>query len=254
MRKRALALMAVLLSGMMSISSYAGEWKQDNAGWWYQNDDGSYPTNSWQEIDGKQYYFGSDGYMLHDTTTPDGYKVGSDGAWIEENAPSESSAETINIDIPVPTGYGSVKGNVTWQYNKFIGTKADTGAKVFLIPLDYNIKGGDNHDLAYAIDPEGHNGVYCAKVDGFGQYTIDKIPAGNYRLVTISRNTTGGYRFQDKKGWEKMIKNIMGDFLTTSELKTFKTMVGYNNIVYTDVSIEDGQTLTHSFDFGYTYI
>ena len=57
MRKRALALMAVLLSGMMSISSYAGEWKQDNVGWWYQNDDGSYPTNSWQEIDGKQYYF-----------------------------------------------------------------------------------------------------------------------------------------------------------------------------------------------------
>jgi hypothetical protein len=59
-------------------------WKQDGNGWWYQNADGSYPVNQWKEIDGKQYYFGGDGYMLHDTTSPDGYKVGSDGAWIQE--------------------------------------------------------------------------------------------------------------------------------------------------------------------------
>ena len=40
---------------------FAAEWKQDNSGWWYQNDDGSYPINTWKEIDGKQYYFGNDG-------------------------------------------------------------------------------------------------------------------------------------------------------------------------------------------------
>ncbi len=81
MRKRVLVLAALALSSMMSISAYAGEWKQDNTGWWYQNDDGSYPTNTWQEIDGKQYYFGNDGYMFHDTTTPDGYYVDSNGVW-----------------------------------------------------------------------------------------------------------------------------------------------------------------------------
>ena len=57
-------------------------WQQTNIGWWYQNADGSYPANSWKEINGKHYYFGGDGYMLHDTVTPDGYTVGSDGAWI----------------------------------------------------------------------------------------------------------------------------------------------------------------------------
>lgn len=41
----------------------------------------------WQLIDGKAYYFNtmSDGYLgrlLTDQTTPDGYKVGADGAWI----------------------------------------------------------------------------------------------------------------------------------------------------------------------------
>lgn len=99
MRKRALALMAVLLSGMMSISSYAGEWKQDNVGWWYQNDDGSYPANSWQEIDGKQYYFGNDGYMLHDTTTPDGYYVDANGVWDQSAQVNTPKKETGLPDL-----------------------------------------------------------------------------------------------------------------------------------------------------------
>lgn len=64
-------------------SVQAEGWAQDNVGWWYRNADGSYPVNTWKELGGKQYYFGSDGYMLKDTTTPDGFQVGSDGAWIE---------------------------------------------------------------------------------------------------------------------------------------------------------------------------
>lgn len=69
-------------------------WVQDNVGWWWRNADGSYPTNTWKEINGKQYYFGSDGYMLHDTTTPDGYTVGSDGAWIE----TPETEEDLEVD------------------------------------------------------------------------------------------------------------------------------------------------------------
>lgn len=58
-------------------------WKQNASGWWYDNGDGTYPVNQWKEINGKQYYFDADGYMLQDTITPDGYQVGSDGAWIQ---------------------------------------------------------------------------------------------------------------------------------------------------------------------------
>ncbi len=60
-------------------------WMQDDAGWWYQNPDGTYPKDTWKEIGGRQYYFGSDGYMLHDTVTPDGSQVGTDGARLPEN-------------------------------------------------------------------------------------------------------------------------------------------------------------------------
>ena len=62
----------------------AGEWKQDQTGWWYQNDDGSYQTNQWfQDFDGTWYYLNESGYMLTNGTAPDGRQIGADGKWIE---------------------------------------------------------------------------------------------------------------------------------------------------------------------------
>ena len=66
-------------------------WFQENGIWYYLNpvDDGTYGTmrTGWQIIDGKAYYFnasseGVTGAMLANTTTPDGYQVGADGAMI----------------------------------------------------------------------------------------------------------------------------------------------------------------------------
>lgn len=54
---------SVLLSSALSITALAGEWKQDDIGWWYQNDDGSYTTDTWQNIEGKNYLFDANGYM-----------------------------------------------------------------------------------------------------------------------------------------------------------------------------------------------
>lgn len=76
-----------------------GEWKSDEAGWWYQHDDGTYTTNAWEEIDGNWYIFDENGYMrtgwidwngeayycddsgvmLKNTMTPDGYILDYDG-------------------------------------------------------------------------------------------------------------------------------------------------------------------------------
>ena len=55
MKKVKLFFAVGVASAVLSITSFAGEWKQDTSGWWYQNDDGSYPTNTWKEINGKQY-------------------------------------------------------------------------------------------------------------------------------------------------------------------------------------------------------
>lgn len=61
------------------------QWKQVWDNWYYFGDDGVSKQNTWAEIDGKWYYFDQWSIMLHDTTTPDGYSLGSDGAMIENS-------------------------------------------------------------------------------------------------------------------------------------------------------------------------
>lgn len=80
-KKAACLGLALVLTAGMSMSTFAGEWKQDTAGYWYQNDDGSYVVG-WQWVDGKCYYFAESGYMLANTTTPDGFTVDESGAWV----------------------------------------------------------------------------------------------------------------------------------------------------------------------------
>ncbi len=58
-------------------------WQNSGYGWWYQRANGTYPHNEWEIINGIWYYFDTNGYMLADTTTPDGYYVDINGAWVE---------------------------------------------------------------------------------------------------------------------------------------------------------------------------
>ncbi len=39
------------------------EWIKENGKYWYRHVDGSYTTNDWEQIDGKWYFFDSDGWM-----------------------------------------------------------------------------------------------------------------------------------------------------------------------------------------------
>ena len=58
-------------------------WQNNGYGWWYQRANGTYPHNEWEIINGIWYYFDENGYMLADTTTPDGYYVDVNGAWVK---------------------------------------------------------------------------------------------------------------------------------------------------------------------------
>ena len=91
-------ILGIVLSVFMPVISLAG-WEKDNVGWWYKHQDGTYTRENWEQIEGKYYYFDGNGYMLHDTKTPDGYMVGSDGAWIESIAPAKKSVpDNMSID------------------------------------------------------------------------------------------------------------------------------------------------------------
>lgn len=94
MKKKSLItmLMATSLVLISTFNSFAGEWKLDEKGWWYQYDDGTYPAGKGVWIDGnsdgiaERYYFFTTGYMASDAMisgTPDGnVEVNADGQWI----------------------------------------------------------------------------------------------------------------------------------------------------------------------------
>ena len=59
------------------------QWKQFENGWCYFGEDGLSMPGSWVQIGDNWYYFDESSLMLHDTATPDGYTVGSDGVWVQ---------------------------------------------------------------------------------------------------------------------------------------------------------------------------
>ena len=50
-KKMKLMVLTAALTLGAAMTSYAG-WKQNDTGYWWQNDDGSYPTSSWHWLDG----------------------------------------------------------------------------------------------------------------------------------------------------------------------------------------------------------
>ena len=103
MRKLKVLVLAATLSLSMASTAFADSWKQSDGKWWYQEDGGSYPSNTWKEIKGKYYYFDADGYMLSNTVAPDGQRVGADGALIKTQNRSNItySADSVTKDLTI---------------------------------------------------------------------------------------------------------------------------------------------------------
>ena len=87
MRKKiAAVILAGVLAGAFGMTAYAGQWKSNDQGWWFQNDDGTYLTNGWYWIDGngdgsaEKYYFYPDGYMAHNNKIG-ALQVNQTGQW-----------------------------------------------------------------------------------------------------------------------------------------------------------------------------
>lgn len=92
MKKLITIFLAAMISLIFSGMTFAGTWKsggelnQDK--WWYEYDDGTYPTSGWHWINegegnvAKCYYFDSNGWLYTSTTTPDGYTVNQNGEWV----------------------------------------------------------------------------------------------------------------------------------------------------------------------------
>ncbi|MFR5631456.1 MAG: transglutaminase domain-containing protein [Monoglobales bacterium] len=71
------------LSAVLPMTVLAG-WEQSGTSYRYQKENGSYAASEWVLDNGIYYYMDQNGIMAKNTTTPDGYLVGTDGSWIQE--------------------------------------------------------------------------------------------------------------------------------------------------------------------------
>lgn len=106
MKKQYVTGIALLIGLTVSTTAFAGVWRTgaepDQNRWWYDNEDGTWAESQWMWIDGDQdgvaecYAFDEDGWMYKNTTTPDGYQVNADGAWIVDGVIQTQNAGAGN--------------------------------------------------------------------------------------------------------------------------------------------------------------
>ena len=119
-------------------------WHQNATGWWYQNSDGSYPTNKWQKINEKWYFFNEDGYCL----TNKWIKRGGVWYWLDN-------------DGTMATGWKKI--NNEWYYFKQDGEMVTGWVKYYDKWYYLNTNNGFMESNAFV---KGKDGWYYISEDG----------------------------------------------------------------------------------------
>lgn len=197
----------------------SAEWKQDSKGWW--NKEGKSYSIGWKQIDSKWYYFNQDGYMVHDTII-NGYKIGSDGAWVQN-----TSIQTIETTLNPKWESGGInlKSGVNADYKYCIRTKLfkvdketilkiagiTKGKAICVFTYDYN--GNMLSNIGYTDKPYIlKSGINYRIVFGFSD---GKIDASN-----VEETKQNILLLQPKYGQYGSSMNILGDSFTDATFQT----------------------------------
>ncbi len=186
-----ISVMIILASiSISSIETRAeGMWMESSDGWWYQQEDGSYPWETWKEIDGNWYYFDWYGYMTTGWKNikgywyfffPDGHMASDmwiDNYWVDKNGAMTDTWGT--------TGW-QMRGGV-WKYYDENGNEVSGWVKSGR--YWYYVDNGNMHTgwlqdggSWYYFDSEGRMQTDWVW-DGYGWYLMD----GNGKWINDSQ-------------------------------------------------------------------
>ena len=179
----AVAVSAFLVIPVMAANE--AQWKRNDKGWWYEEANGTYPTNAWKLIKDKWYYFdgvgymvenrwignyylGADGAMLVSTSTPDGYYVDATGKWVE------GARNTVNISKT--SGSGTKRSSLGGGSSRSGGSGGSGGSR--------RSSGGSGGSGGSRRSGGGSSGSGSGSSSGSGVGT-----AGSTGNTTASNNT-----------------------------------------------------------------
>lgn len=160
-------LAAIAFSLAAVLSAFAGEWEQDTTGWRYQEDNGSWAADTWRQINGAWYYFGTNTYMYANWTTPDGYQVDGSGAWVQNENKLEPNTTFLSL---LHKQYGDVVG--------LLGTPSfDSGGDFWTRQLIYEDGNGNSK---YGFEVQDNVGVW--QIWGQFRYLFDNVQKSSYTI------------------------------------------------------------------------
>lgn len=166
--KKATSVLILSAALTLSLSSVAlaGQWKQNDTGWWWAEDDGSYPQNTWLWLDGNQdgnsecYYFDSNGYLAVNTTI-DGWQVDSNGCWIQNgqvqvSAASPADPAFLALKAATERSQASLEQGIDANY------VMNMDMTIYDTPISVSVSGAmkmtnpNNADMKYLMDMNIH--------------------------------------------------------------------------------------------------
>ncbi len=220
-RRICAGMTAVLASTVFGITSFAAGWQQNANGYWYGTnaDNSTWYSNGWQWIDGNGdgvaecYYFDGNGYMLANTTTPDGYQVNADGAWVQNGqaqtksvsgqSVGASSITTQNANIPDFTGgWDNGNGKYTYEIKK-------------LSDGTYKMSSSESRSAAEYAEGE-YTGQYDTKTKILtftGVVKVETFDENDYEPIVSYENDVMRFKMGDSGMLQIMYSNTWEDWL-----------------------------------------
>lgn len=191
------AVIAGVMAMAMSMTALAAGWQKNDTGWWYATNDAGtqWHANGWQWIDGNGdgtaecYYFDGNGYMLAGTTTPDGYTVNADGAWV-----SGGTVQTQQAQQAQPVQAMRNTGEIQYDSNGFSLTALDMLNNTREANAKYGeVSEMDIADQIYVTYSNGLNASYW-KENKFGDTAADISASSTNRKLIFCEDiaVTGG--------------------------------------------------------------
>lgn len=161
----------------------------------------------------------------------------------------QGNRNKVNSLVYSSSRTGSLTGTITYQYNKFIGTRADVGAKVMLIQTNHIPLDSDSHNMFFNDynDPM----IYCTEVDGSGNYYLDNIPAGEYYLFIQSKATYEASNIAALTA--SMVDTYLRGKVTDDGLDNIKLAANLYSFAVEKIEIKENQIQRYSEDWGYSY-
>lgn len=187
------------------------------------------------------------------TVTPQGLITALDkGNTVIRAETANGLIATCNIEVSIAVG--SIEGNIVYEKLGNSTKYNDVGAVVQLIPIDIN-SFPQEYDFLSSTSNYEEYGIYTAVADSAGNYKIENIPVGTYKMIMRSNNADKSPQvfIERLNNTETFIINLygekIGELVNKSNINSWTTINFQFDILKSEITIESNKTVRKAINF-----